>query len=190
MLAAVFLLAFSACSEEHNGVLSPTIYSDIYLTQPEASNSPEQQAPTGSSEYRVTPLPPEVQQPSPTEPATSAEPHTSAKPPSPTEPPTSAEPPSPTEQPSLTEPPLPSTENIYLYGEGHGIKRIMDKEFEIWHEYYHTKNMRHLFVEHGYFTAEFLNVWMQSDNDDILDSVYDDWVGTMAHVPAFKEFYL
>ncbi len=60
---------------------------------------------------------------------------------------------------------------IYLYGEQHGVEQIMDKEFELWCEYYENKNLRHLFVELPYYTAEFLNVWMQSDSDDILDEL-------------------
>lgn len=48
--------------------------------------------------------------------------------------------------------------------------------------------MRHLFVEYPYYTAEFLNQWLQSDNDDILDAIYDDWAGTLSHNPEIKEF--
>jgi hypothetical protein len=78
---------------------------------------------------------------------------------------------------------------IYLYGEAHGIKRILDKEFELWHAYYHEQNMRHLFVEQSYYTAEFLNLWMKSDNDDILEEVFTDWKGTPSNNPDVKEFY-
>ncbi|WP_242860603.1 hypothetical protein [Clostridium sp. KNHs205] len=49
--------------------------------------------------------------------------------------------------------------------------------------------MRHLFIELPYYTAEFLNVWMQSDSDDILDAIYDEWNGTMIHTPDIIEFY-
>lgn len=78
---------------------------------------------------------------------------------------------------------------IYLYGEAHGQAKIMDKEFELWSEYYRNKGMRHLFVELPYFTAEFLNLWMQSDNDDILEAIYEDWEKTAAHDPYTKVFY-
>lgn len=82
-----------------------------------------------------------------------------------------------------------SAGQIYLYGEMHGIEKILDKELEIWSEYYHKENMRHLFVELPYYTAEFLNSWMQSDNDDILDTVYNEWEGTASYNPFVKDFY-
>lgn len=86
------------------------------------------------------------------------------------------------------EPPQ-SAGQIYLYGEVHGIDKIIDKEFELWYEYYHNQSMRHLFVELPYYTAEFLNIWMQSDSDDILDILYNDWTGTAMHKPSYKEFF-
>lgn len=82
-----------------------------------------------------------------------------------------------------------SSKKIYLYGEKHGVKKIMDKEFKLWHEYYNNKNMRHLFVELPYYTAEFLNIWMKSDSDEILDELYNDWIGTALYNPYTKEFY-
>jgi len=78
---------------------------------------------------------------------------------------------------------------IYLYGEQHGVKKILDKELELWYENYDNKNMRHLFIELPYYTAEFLNVWMQSESDDILNTIYDEWNGTMMHTPDVIEFY-
>jgi len=57
------------------------------------------------------------------------------------------------------------------------------------HEYYNNKNMRHLFVELPYYTAEFLNIWMKSDSDEILDELYNDWIGTALYNPYTKEFY-
>lgn len=84
--------------------------------------------------------------------------------------------------------PRPSGQ-VYLYGEQHGVDKILDKEFELWCEYYDNKNMRHLFVELPYYTAEFLNIWMQSDSDDILEAIYDDWIGTASYEPYIKEFY-
>ena len=78
---------------------------------------------------------------------------------------------------------------IYLYGEQHGEEKIMNKEFELWREYYTNENMRHLFIELPYYTAEFLNLWMQSDSDTILEEVYNDLAGTAMGVPHTKEFY-
>lgn len=78
---------------------------------------------------------------------------------------------------------------IYLYGEHHGDEKILNKELELWNEAYHQENMRHLFVELPCYTAEFLNIWMQSDSDEILDALYDDWKGSAAHNPYIKSFY-
>ena len=85
--------------------------------------------------------------------------------------------------------PSQSRGQIYLYGEQHGVKRILNKESELWEDYYQNKNMRHLFVEVPYYTAEFLNIWMQSDSDDILNEIYEDWVGTACYNPDVKDFY-
>ena len=71
---------------------------------------------------------------------------------------------------------------IFLYGEAHGVEKIMDKQLEIWGNFYHNHNMRHLFVELPYFTAEFRNIWMQSDGDDILREAHDDANGTPSNV--------
>lgn len=78
---------------------------------------------------------------------------------------------------------------IYLYGEIHAEAKIMDKEFELWSDYYQNEGMRHLFIEHSYYTAEYLNLWMQADNDDILEAIYEDWEGTAAHTPHTKTFF-
>lgn len=83
-----------------------------------------------------------------------------------------------------------TTGQIYLYGEEHGVKKILDKELELWCDYYNNQNMRHLFIEIPYFTAQFLNLWMQSDNDDIFNEIYEDWVGSSLYNLDSKEFYL
>lgn len=86
----------------------------------------------------------------------------------------------------------PSTQSsaqIYLYGEIHDIDSILEKELEIWNTYYHQQGTRHLFVELSYYTAEFLNQWMQSDNDAILDEVFGDFTGTAMDSSDVKEFY-
>ncbi|BDU50414.1 hypothetical protein [Haliovirga abyssi] len=82
-----------------------------------------------------------------------------------------------------------STGQIYLYGERHGIKKILDKEIELWDKYYNNQGMRHLFIEVPYYTAKLLNIWMKSDSDDIFNSIYHDWEGTDGHNPDFKEFF-
>ena len=80
--------------------------------------------------------------------------------------------------------------NIYLFGEVHGVEAILNRELELWNDYYHNHNLRHLFIEYGYCNAEFLNLWMQSDSDDILDSLYRDWAGSSAHNPNIKNFFI
>lgn len=109
--------------------------------------------------------------------------------------PAAAPSPSPLSSPIPTSSPLPPPSpsqapgQIYLYGEAHGVKTILDKEFELWREYYDKENMRHLFIEYPYYTAEFLNIWMRADGDDILNEIYNDWAGTQAQNPSIKEFY-
>lgn len=78
---------------------------------------------------------------------------------------------------------------IYLYGEQHGEKKILDYEIELWNQYYKDEGMRHLFIEYPYYTAELLNQWMQEGDDTILDAIYNDWEGSAAHNPDVKAFY-
>lgn len=81
------------------------------------------------------------------------------------------------------------TGQIYLYGEAHGVKKIYEREFEIWKSYYKNQGMRHLFVELPYYTAEFYNLWMKADDDTILMEVYDDLNGTSAQNMDFVDFF-
>lgn len=80
-----------------------------------------------------------------------------------------------------------SKHQIYLYGELHGEKEIMDKELEIWSDYYKNYGFRHLFIEDSYAGAAFLNMWMKEDDDRILDFIYDNLKGTLAHNPYYKK---
>jgi len=82
-----------------------------------------------------------------------------------------------------------SAGQVYLYGEMHGDQKIIEKEFEVWKDYYGGEGLRHMFIEAPYYTAEYLNLWMEADSDEILDEVYDDWEGSAAHNPYLKEFY-
>lgn len=77
---------------------------------------------------------------------------------------------------------------IYLYGESHGSQAVMDRELELWREFY-GRGMRHLFVEYPYYTAQLLNEWMEAEDDAILEEIYADWEGTLAHQESVKEFY-
>lgn len=82
-----------------------------------------------------------------------------------------------------------SNGTIYLYGEMHADAKYLDKEFELWYEYYHNHGMRHLFMEKAYFNAEFLNVWMQTDDTELPDTLYNEWAGSPSHDPKVKALY-
>lgn len=96
------------------------------------------------------------------------------------------------EDTDLTDANMPSDEQngqIHLYGEQHAVEEILEKELELWDQYYHKEGMRHLFVELSYYTGEYLNLWMESDNDDILESLFNDWQGTASWSIYVKNFY-
>lgn len=80
---------------------------------------------------------------------------------------------------------------IYLYGEYHSDPAILSEEFELWNNYYHEKGMRYLFVEYPFFTSEFLNLWMKSDNDELLDWLWNEFAmgGAAAADENNKDFY-
>ena len=77
---------------------------------------------------------------------------------------------------------------IHLYGEVHGIADFYNKEIEIWKEYYENGN-RDLFVELPYYTAEFINLWMKTDDDEILNQIYNDIDGTASHTEDYFYFF-
>lgn len=76
---------------------------------------------------------------------------------------------------------------IYLYGEKHADEAALELELQLWQEHYKS-GMRHLFVEYGYFTGEYLNLWMASEDDTILDQLFLDWEGTQACSDASRSF--
>lgn len=82
-----------------------------------------------------------------------------------------------------------SSGQIYLYGEIHGNKLIYEKELEVWKSCYDEQGMRHLFVELPYYTAEFLNLWIKTEDDTILNQLYQDWNGTAVHTEDTLDFY-
>lgn len=85
--------------------------------------------------------------------------------------------------------PLPEgTGQIYLYGELHSMEAHCEKELELWSDYYHKNGMRHLFIEYPYYYTEYLNLWMKDDDDEILDALYQDIEGTVAHCPLTLDF--
>lgn len=78
---------------------------------------------------------------------------------------------------------------LYLYGEQHGEEIIMAKELELWQNHYNEENMRHLFLELPSYTAEYLNLWMQAEDDAILEQIYEDWQGTAIYDSSIRDFY-
>ena len=81
------------------------------------------------------------------------------------------------------------TAAIYLYGEYHGKQEYLEKEFEIWKSHYEQDGMRDLFIEAEYYTAQMLNLWLQEPDDEILDVIYQNNEGTLAHTEAELDFY-
>lgn len=79
--------------------------------------------------------------------------------------------------------------DIFLYGEQHAVEGILEKELELWLSYYQNNGMRDLFVELPYYDAEYLNLWMQSADDVILEQLYQEWEGTALHAQAVLDFY-
>lgn len=106
-----------------------------------------------------------------------------------------AMPPARPEAPAVTSP-APSEEpdpartagEIWLYGEIHGEEGVLDEELRLWAEAY-AGGARHLFIEYPCYTAEFLNLWMAAADDAILNALYDDWAGTLAHTETVRVFY-
>lgn len=80
-----------------------------------------------------------------------------------------------------------NSSQIYLYGEKHGDEATLELELQIWQEHY-SSGMRHLFVEYGYFTGAYLNLWMSAEDDTILDQLFLDWDGTEACSDASRSF--
>jgi len=83
----------------------------------------------------------------------------------------------------------PHSGQIFLYGEEHAVKSLLEKEAEQWSEYYHNNGMRDLFVELPSYTADYLNLWMQSADDEIIGQLYQDREGTAIHTEEVLNFY-
>lgn len=78
---------------------------------------------------------------------------------------------------------------ILLYGEAHANEDIIATEYELWRDNYMSNNMRHLFIEVSYSHAQFLNLWMKSENDEILDQLFLNIEGTLASSQLYRDFY-
>lgn len=79
---------------------------------------------------------------------------------------------------------------IMLLGERHGVKRYYDMELEYWKDCYENRGVRHLFLELPYYDGEFLNIWMQSDDDELLDKMFEEIQGTESDTPDYRNFFL
>ena len=76
---------------------------------------------------------------------------------------------------------------INLYGEAHGSKTYYDIEFNLWKEYY-GQGYRDLFLELPYYSAEFLNLWMQADSDELIDQFFEEIQGTQSEMHIIMSF--
>lgn len=77
---------------------------------------------------------------------------------------------------------------INLYGEAHGYKKCYDTELEEWREFYDA-GCRDLFVELPYYSAEFLNIWMRADSDELLDQWFEEINGTLSGNEYYEAFF-
>lgn len=76
-------------------------------------------------------------------------------------------------------------EEILLLGETHG--EGYGRELAVWKEQY-GKGSRDLFIEMPCYTAQYLNLWMRSEGDEVLDQVYAELEGTAAHNEGYRSF--
>ena len=83
----------------------------------------------------------------------------------------------------------PETGRIYLYGETHATQAHLDQELAAWNDYYHQQGLRDLFIEAPSYAADFLNLWMQAEDDAILSRLYEDWEGTAMYAQETWLFY-
>ncbi|MCL1997622.1 MAG: hypothetical protein FWG65_02535 [Turicibacter sp.] len=77
----------------------------------------------------------------------------------------------------------------YLFGEIHGNELYLNVQLSLWRDFY-NEGMRHMFVELPFFGAEWLNLWMQADDDDILDNFFASFRGTALDNPYSRNFLL
>lgn len=77
---------------------------------------------------------------------------------------------------------------IYLCAELHSEQNCLDKELQRWGEFY-AKGARHLFMEDTYAFIAYINEWMHTDSDDILNEVFEDLKGTQMASPLMKDFF-
>ena len=90
-----------------------------------------------------------------------------------------------TEKNGLTQKPVGK---IYLYGEYHGEKSILDQELEIWGKHY-EEGMRDLFVELPCYMAGYLNIWMEKGSRLSLSWGSPDREEDLNFYRAIRELY-
>lgn len=78
---------------------------------------------------------------------------------------------------------------IFLYGERHGVEIILEKEVELWEEYY-NQGFRHLFIEMGASFAESLNICMKQQDNHLIDELHACLEGTLSFTKANHDFYV
>lgn len=81
-----------------------------------------------------------------------------------------------------------SNTKIILYGESHGSKEYYDAELELWQGFY-ADGLRDLFLELPYYSAEFLNVWMDEDSNALLDTWFEEINGTLSGNQYYYDFF-
>jgi len=74
---------------------------------------------------------------------------------------------------------------ILLLGETHG--EGYERELEVWKAQY-GQGSRDLFIEMPFCTAQWLNLWMESESDEVLEQVYAELEGTAAHNEGYLAF--
>lgn len=77
---------------------------------------------------------------------------------------------------------------ITLVGEVHGLEKTYTTELQLWQDAY-TTGQRHLFLEMPYFTAQYLNLWMQAEDDEILLTLFESWKDTSQNNAYVLDFY-
>lgn len=68
-------------------------------------------------------------------------------------------------------------EQIFLYGEVHGLDEMTTAQYQAWQDHYDS-GMRYLFIESEYYLAQWLNAWMQADDEEAvwLESLITDYL--------------
>ena len=100
--------------------------------------------------------------------------------------------PAPTDTPAPTASPMPELPaeggGIFLYGEWHSDPACLARELELW-DYFYAQGIRHLFIEYPYYYAEYCNLWMAADDDEILEQLFRDTGGTAGTSPETFAFF-